>query len=146
MWTSGQGYQRFTCWIFQKEQKHTFTFNVIPSQFLLHSPTYALTKALVSESHGAGYGFTKTASPHEHRQNSGSQHKKYHHNVPSLYLLHKNRLCAYARTAAPKPALHRHLTCLFILKKYFDCLRGKVWLSGFGFSSPCRGFNLSIWY
>ena len=66
--------------------------------------------------------------------------------VPSLNLLHQNRLCAYAQPAAPKLALHRHLTCLFILNKYFDCIRGKVWLSGFGFSSPYRGFNLSIWY
>ena len=66
--------------------------------------------------------------------------------VPSLNLLHPNRLCAYAQPAAPKPALRRHLTCLFILNKYFDCLRGKVWLSGFRFSCPYRSFNLSIWY
>ena len=59
--------------------------------------------------------------------------------LPSLNLLHQSRLCAYAQPAAPK-------TCLFILNEYFDCLRGKVWLSGFGFSSPYRGFNLSIWY
>ena len=52
--------------------------------------------------------------------------------VASLNLLHQNRLCAYAQPAAPKRALHRHLTCLFIVNKYFDCLRGKVWLSGFG--------------
>ena len=66
--------------------------------------------------------------------------------VPPLNLLHQNRLCAYAQPAAPNPALHRHWTCLFILNKYFDCLRGKVWLSGFGFSSLYRGSNLSIWY
>ena len=66
--------------------------------------------------------------------------------VPSLNLLHQTRLCAYAQPAAPKPALHRYQTCLFILNKYFDCLRGNVWLSGFGFSSPYRGLNLSIWY
>ena len=66
--------------------------------------------------------------------------------VPSPNLLHQNQLCAYVQHAALKPALHRHQTCIFILNKYYDCLRGKVWLSGFGFSSPYRGFNLSIWY
>ena len=52
--------------------------------------------------------------------------------MPSLNLPHQNRLCIVT-----KPAF-------FILNNYFDCLRGKVWLSGFGFSSPYRGFNLSI--
>ena len=65
--------------------------------------------------------------------------------VSSLSLLHQNRLCPYAQSAAPKPALHPHLICLFILNRYFDCLRGKVWLSGFGFSSPYRGFNIEYW-
>ena len=76
---------------------------------------------------------------------------------PALCLL-QNRLCAVPKPAAPKPALCLRSTCRnntgfasalnlpFHLNKYFDCLRGKVSLTGFGFSSPYRGFNLSIWY
>ena len=70
----------------------------------------------------------------------------------------QNRLCAIPKPAAPKPVLRLCWTCrtktgfaptlnlLFILNKYFDCLRGNVLLSGFGFSSPYLGFKLSIWH
>ena len=61
--------------------------------------------------------------------------------VSSLDLLHQNRLCACSLTGFASA-----LNLPFHLNKYFDCVRGKVWLTGFGFSSPYRGFNLSIWY
>ena len=64
--------------------------------------------------------------------------------VPSHNLPHQSRLCAYAQPAAPNPALCLCETCC--TKTGFVPSLNLLWLSRFGFSSPCTGFNLSIWY
>ena len=53
---------------------------------LFHSPTHALAKALVSESHEDRYRFTETAYPNKLRQNSESQYKTLCYHCMQAYI------------------------------------------------------------
>ena len=60
------------------------------------------------------------------------------------YQIRNIAVCACAGNAGNVFPATGFASTLNLLNKYFDCLRGKDWLSGFGFSSLYRGFNLSI--